>query len=125
MAQHLTKIDAHIAVWGLVATALTALVGGAELFPSALVGAALASINWIVFRTLALRMTESSKKLGLGLFLALKSFAMLGGIFLLLKLLPLHPAAFLAGMSGLFLGIVTSTIGHALKPSESPVERKS
>jgi hypothetical protein len=124
MVHRLTKIDAHIAIWGVVATALTALVGGEEMFPSAMVGAAVASLNWIAFRKLAVRLVSSEQKVGLGVFLAVKTLMLLGGIVLLLTFLPIHPVAFLVGMSGLFAGIVSSSIGHTLNPTETPLERK-
>ena len=124
MMSRLTKIDAYIAVWGLIATGVTALVGGTEMILSALTGAALASINWLAFRSLATRMAASPQKLVLGLFLGIKTVVLLGGIALILTYLPLNPVALLAGMSGLFLGIVTSTITHSLKQAESAVERK-
>lgn len=125
MTRRLTKIDAHIASWGGIITALTAVIGGAEMFPSALVGAALAYLNWVALRTLAARMAESPQKLGLGVFLALKSLALFVGAFLLIKFLPIQPLPFLAGMSGLFLGIATSTFFHALERSDARAESES
>jgi hypothetical protein len=123
MTHRLTKIDAHIAVWGAVAVAVTTVVGGTGMVVSALIGAVLAVVNWIAFRTLAVRMVSSSHKLGFGLFLAAKTLVVLGGIALLFAFLPLYPVAFIAGMAGLFLGILTSTICHSLKQTESTMER--
>ncbi len=121
----LTKIDVHVAAWGGIATAATFALGGVELLLSALIGAALASGNWFVFRTLVVRMAGASHKLGFGVLLGVKTLALLGGLALLLTLLPVHPVALLAGMSGLFLGIVSSTLLGALKTADSPVERKT
>jgi hypothetical protein len=120
----LTKIDAYVAVWGLIATGVTALVGGTGMILSALIGAVLASINWLVFRALAVRLAASPQRLALGLLLGTKTAVLLGGIALILTYLPLSPIALLAGMSGLFLGIVTSTLTHSMQQAESPVERK-
>lgn len=124
MIGRLTKIDIHIAVWGALATATATLMGGRAMLPGALLGAVLASLNWLAFRTLVIRMADSAQKLGLGLLLAVKTIAVLVAIALMLKYLPIHPVAFLAGMSGLFLGIVTSTIAGALRPADSALERK-
>lgn len=112
---NLKKVDYHIAIWGLIAIALTAVAGGISSGLSALTGAALGMGNWVVFRRLILGIAASGNQMGLGVFLALKFLAVVAVVTLLFTLTPVDPIAFTAGISALFLGISTCYFIHLTK----------
>ena len=101
------KVDYHIAIWGLIAIALAAVIGGWIPMLSASAGAVLGMLNWIVFRHLTHRMTMAGGGLGLGLFLALKFAAIMAIVTLFFLYTPIRPLPFTGGISSLFLGITS------------------
>jgi hypothetical protein len=122
---HLTKIDRHILIWGLIATAVATPIGGISALLSALIGATLAVVNWMAFRYVVLRMAASGNRMGFGISLGIKTVAILGVITLLFFTLPLEPVALICGFSALFLGIVTYVFKQSLDKGDAVLKKDS
>lgn len=114
----LKKIDYHIAIWGLIAIALALPIGGIISLFSAVAGAVLGIMNWMIFRVLAGKLVQSGDRLALSLFLAVKYILLIAAISLLLLFTPIQPISFAAGITSLFLGISTAYIFDAIKDNK-------
>jgi len=90
-------------------------------------GVLLATGNWFVLRHLGLKMIApgDKSKARLGIFLALKSTAMLGAVILVLVFVPVHPVAFVVGISSLILGVMTHSIHQVFARDEMSTRRES
>ena len=119
MPIHLKKIDYHIAIWGLIAIALTAVTGGIAPALSASIGALLGMGNWLVFRRLVKGIATAGNQTGLGLILGLKFMVIMTIISLLFMYTPIKPIPFTVGISGLFLGISSYYFTNLLKDGKA------
>ena len=59
---HLKKIDSHVLAWGVILCGLASFFWELEIFLGALLGAILASANWLGFRYLIARLAAGSSK---------------------------------------------------------------
>ena len=122
---NLKKIDYWVAGWGVIAIASTTVISGRTVFFSTLLGAALGLANWMMFRYLVLRMAVSGNKLGFGIFVGVKSVAILGIITVAFILLPLNAPAFSAGISSVFMGITSYFLIQLFKKGDRFINKES
>ena len=123
--QALKKIDFWIAAWGVIAIALTTVLSGRAVFYSALLGAALGLANWMTFRYVVLRMAVAGNKLGFGVFMGVKSLSIMGIITAVFLLLPVNPPSFVAGISSVFLGIISYFLIQTLKKGDRLLNKEN
>ena len=122
---NLKKIDYWIAAGGVIAIGAATVISGETAFFSTLLGAALGLANWMMFRYVVLRMAVSGNKLGFGVFMGIKSFALMGTITAIFLLLPMKPPAFIAGISSLFLGITSHYLAESLKKGDRILKKEN
>lgn len=121
----LKKIDYWIAAWGVIAIASATVISGRTVFFSTLLGAALGLANWMMFRYVVLRMAVSGNKLGFGVFMGVKSLAVMGIVTAVFLLLPVEPPAFIAGISSLFMGITSYFLVQSLKKGDQLLKKEN
>lgn len=122
---NLKKIDYWVAAWGVIAIGLATVISGSAVFFSTLLGAALGLANWMMFRYVVLRMAVSGNKFGFGVFMGIKSLAVMGVITALFLLLPIQPPAFIAGISSLFMGITSYFLVQSLKKGDQLLKKEN
>ena len=104
---------------GLAVGALVWAVAGADRGVAALVGGALASLNWLALRWLVQRATQGSMQ-SRGLFMILavaKMGALIAIVALLIRAAGLDALGLLAGLSVLFIGPVLGAVISATGPA--------
>ena len=107
----LGMIDVYVLLWGAVITLASLFLKDGPVFLGALSGSVLATLNWLGFRWVGVRMAVAGNKKRFGIFLAIKSVAIIVAIVLVLGAERVAPVAFLVGLSSLVLGILTWS-GH-------------
>ncbi len=120
--RQLKKIDFYIAAFGLVATCFSVFFWDLSIFLGTLLGSLMAFFNWLSFRYLVHRMTTSKKQGRLALILGGKILAVMGLVAVIVLFLPVHPLAFVIGLSSLLLGIVTLSLIYTDGPNEVALE---
>jgi hypothetical protein len=107
----LGKIDLYVFLWGAVITLASLFLRDVPIFLGAFAGSVLAALNWLGFRWVGVRMAAAGNKKRFGIFLAIKTLAILVAVVLVLGTGRVEPVAFLVGLSSLVLGILTRS-GH-------------
>jgi hypothetical protein len=107
----LTRISSHILTWGVAISVVASLFGNAAILLGAFLGVLLASLNWFVFRGLALKIVDGDFPLTYGVVIVLKTIAMLSAVAAVAVSLPVNIISYLVGLSVLPLGIVSFSIG--------------
>ena len=110
----LEKIDLYVFLWGLVITLASLFFEDVPILLGALSGSVLAALNWLGFRWVGVRMAATGNKKRFGVFLAIKTIAILVAVVLVLGTGRVSPVAFLVGLSSLVLGILTRSAHRAL-----------
>jgi len=112
----LTKIDLYVMVWGTAICLGSLFWRDLPVFIGALVGAVLATANWIGFRWAGVRMAATGNKSRFGVFLAVKTLVVMAAVVLVLTVFArsVSPIAFMIGISSLVLGILSRGAHQAL-----------
>ncbi len=122
---NLKMIDYWIAAWGIIAISSAVVISGKTVFLSALLGSLLGLINWIMFRYAALRMAVASNKTEFGIFMGIKSLLIMAIITALFLSTPIRPVPFIAGISSLFLGIITFFLMQFMKKGDQILNKEN
>ena len=110
----LEKIDLYVFLWGAVITLASLLLRDVPIFLGALAGSVLAALNWLGFRWVGVRMAVTGNKKRFGVFLAIKTLAILVAVTLVMGTGHVSPIAFLVGLSSLVMGVLTRSTHRAL-----------
>ncbi|MCS6799201.1 MAG: hypothetical protein NZ898_11860 [Myxococcota bacterium] len=100
-----------VALFGALATAAVAVLGGAQPALGALCGALVALVDWVALRALGRMLLEGGapRRLAIG-GLILKVLTLLLVVWVLLAVLRVHPVGFVVGTSGLVLGSLIGSL---------------
>lgn len=120
MTHHrLKKADFYIAGWGAVICLGIWAIDGTGLLGGALVGALVASLNWVALRYVGVRLAASGENGRFGVFMGLKTLLLLVGVCLVALYLPVDLLGFILGFASLVLGVVTFSFRLALADGEA------
>ena len=120
--RHLKKIDSYVLGWGVTLCLLAVPFWERSIFFGMLIGAFIASVNWVGFRYLMMRIVEGRNRARYGFLLALKTVLILGAVAVVVMYIPIHTIAFVVGISSLVLGIFTYSLLFALSSNESALK---
>ena len=116
----LTRIDLYVAAWGLALTLGALALYDLSTMLGVLVGASVATANWMAFRWLGIRMAATGNKNRFGVFLGVKTVAILAIVGLLLTTNDvIAPLPFMIGMSSLVLGILSRGAHQAIAEGDA------
>jgi len=105
--QTLIKVDFFVLAWGVVICTGAAIFWGEHVLQSAVIGSVLGYLNWAAFRFAGVRMAALGNRQRFGIFLAVKSFAILGAVLIILYFKLAEPIPFVVGLSSLVFGVLT------------------
>ncbi len=120
----LRKIDLYVFLWGAMITIASTLFGDVPIFLGALAGSVLAALNWLGFRWAGIRMAAAGSKKRFGIFLAIKTLAILVAVVLVMGTGRVSPVAFLIGLSSLVLGILTRSVHQGLSEGSAALREE-
>jgi hypothetical protein len=120
----LRKIDLYVFLWGVVIILASTLLRDVPIFLGALAGSVLAALNWLGFRWVGTRMAATGNKKRFGIFLGIKTLAILVAVVLVLGTGRVSPVAFLVGLSSLVLGILTRSVHQGLSEGSAALKEE-
>jgi F0F1-type ATP synthase assembly protein I len=123
--RQLKRTDLYIGAFGMILSSASLFWGDGQIFLSTFIGFSIAFINWIGFRVLLEKLLDNKSRKGrVGMYMGLKSLAMLGIVSLVLTVLPIHMIAFVVGISSLPIGISANSFVYGLRGNEILMEEE-
>ena len=115
----LKKIDWFILLYGILLSCGAYLIWGKEFFLAVFIGVAVAYVNWVISRILAMHLLQLGRIELVFSVLAIKLALVVTLIFLILLFTSVKPVPFMIGLSTLVVGVLTKSLSVGFVESDT------